>query len=65
VPVSREDIDEIAHVETRGACTLSLYVSLASERQVEKTYRNVFKDLVKAVGAAPSARARGLYVATD
>jgi peptide chain release factor subunit 1 len=51
VPVSREDIDWIANFDTHGACTLSLFVSLAPERQVEKAYRTVFKDLVKGVRA--------------
>jgi hypothetical protein len=51
VPASREDIDRIARVETRGACALSLYLSLSPERQVEQTYRTVFKDLVKAARA--------------
>jgi peptide chain release factor subunit 1 len=40
-------IERLASFDGRGACVLSTYLSLAPERQVERTYRTVFKDLAK------------------
>jgi len=42
-----EQVERLASFDGRGACVLSAYLGLGPERQVDRTYRTVFKDLAK------------------
>jgi peptide chain release factor subunit 1 len=62
-PITRDKIRRLATLDSRGACILSVYLGLAPERQVEGTYRTVFKNLAKELrGRLDEARRAALDV---
>ena len=49
-----EQIKRLASFDSHGACVLSAFLNLAPQRQVERTYRTIFKDLHEELGDAES-----------
>jgi peptide chain release factor subunit 1 len=45
-----EQIKRLASFDSHGACVLSAFLNLAPQRQVERTYRTIFKDLHQELG---------------
>ena len=45
-----EQIKRLVSFDSHGACVLSAFLNLAPQRQVERTYRTIFKDLHEELG---------------